>query len=75
MGFWENAGKALNAFGDAMNKKHDELESNARREYQRRARVASVDELRRVIRGAQAKGNYVAEEVAREELERRGYYE
>ena len=74
MGFWDNAGKALNAFSDAMYKKQDEIESKVRKEYEREARNASVEKLQRVIRGAQAKGNYIAEEVAKEELERRGYY-
>jgi hypothetical protein len=74
MGFWDNAGKALNAFSDAMYKKQDEIESKVRRDYEIEARNASVEKLQRVIRGAQEKGNYIAEEVARKELERRGYY-
>ena len=74
MGFWDNAGKALNIFSDAMYKKQDEIESKVRRDYEREAQNASVEKLQRVIRGAQEKGNYIAEEVARKELERRGYY-
>lgn len=74
MGFWDNAGKALSALNDAMEKKQNDIERKARSEYEEKARYASVDELQRVLRGAQAKGNRIAEEVAKEELERRGYY-
>lgn len=63
----------LNSIGDAMNNKQTEIENKARNNYEQKARNASIEELERVIRGAQANGNYVAEEVAREELNRRGY--
>lgn len=63
----------LNSIGDAMNNKQTEIENKARNNYEQKARNASIEELERVIRGAQANGNYVAEEVAREELKRRGY--
>lgn len=70
MGFLENAGKAMNSFSNAMEKKQEELEKKAKLHL----REKSEGQLRNIIRNAEIEGKWRLKELAQEELERRGYY-
>ena len=70
MGFWENAEKAMNSFSDAMEKKQKEIEKRARQELRKK----SDAQLRNIMQHAEIEGKWRLQELAQEELERRGYY-
>ena len=70
MSFWDNAGKAINAFSDAMQKHQDDMVRKARINL----RQKSVDELRNIVYHAELEGKWKLQELAQEELERRGEY-
>lgn len=70
MGFWENTGKAMNSFSNAIEKKQEELERKAKLQL----REKSEGQLRNIIRNAEIEGKWRLQELAQEELERRGYY-
>ena len=70
MGFWENAEKALNSLGNAMEKKQEEMVKKA----QYNLRGKSVTELRNIVYHAELEGKWKLQELAQEELERRGEY-
>lgn len=74
MGFLDTLDFLADSFSDAVEKKKDTLERNARRDYKSKVRSASDELLRCNLEKARETGNYIMEEEIENEMRRRGIY-